>query len=54
LEEGVDDTEMTARSEAYQTALVFCQPVKMAAAQDIPGAKTVYGGALCPDASALG
>jgi hypothetical protein len=42
LEEGVDDTEMTAGSEAYQAALVFYKPVKMAAAQDIPGAKAIY------------
>jgi hypothetical protein len=42
LEEGVDDTEMIAGSEAYQSALVFYKSVKMAAAQDIPGAKAVY------------
>ncbi|MDR2632331.1 MAG: hypothetical protein LBC51_01735 [Treponema sp.] len=42
LEEGVSDTEMTAGSEAYQAALVFYKSVKMAAAQDIPGAKAVY------------
>jgi hypothetical protein len=42
LEEGIDDTEMTAGSEAYQAALVFYHSVKMAAAQDIPGAKAVY------------
>jgi hypothetical protein len=42
LEEAVDDTEMIAGSEAYQAALVFYQSVKMAAAQDIPGAKAVY------------
>jgi hypothetical protein len=42
LEEGIGDTEMTAGSEAYQAALVFYQSVKMAAAQDIPGAKAVY------------
>jgi hypothetical protein len=39
LEEGVDDTEMIAGSEAYQAALVFYKSVKMAAAQDVPGAK---------------
>jgi hypothetical protein len=33
---------MTAGSEAYQAALVFYKSVKMAAAQDIPGAKAVY------------
>jgi hypothetical protein len=42
LEEGVGDTEMSAGSEAYQAALVFYKSVKMAAAQDIPGAKAVY------------
>jgi hypothetical protein len=42
LEEGVDDTEMIAGSEAYQAALVFYKSVKVAAAQDIPGAKAVY------------
>jgi hypothetical protein len=42
LEENTSDTEMTAGSEAYQAALVFYKSVKMAAAQDIPGAKAVY------------
>ncbi|MDR1400354.1 MAG: hypothetical protein LBJ41_10565 [Treponema sp.] len=42
LEEAIDDTEMTAGSETYQAALVFYNSVKMAAAQDIPGAKAVY------------
>jgi hypothetical protein len=42
LEEAIDDTEMTAGSEAYQAALVFYKSVKMAAVQDIPGAKAVY------------
>jgi hypothetical protein len=42
LEEGIDDTEMAAGSEAYQAALVFYHSVKMAAAQDVPGAKAVY------------
>jgi hypothetical protein len=42
LEEAIDNTEMTAESEAYQAALVFYKSVKMAAAQDIPGAKAVY------------
>jgi hypothetical protein len=44
LEEGISDTEMAAGSEAYQAALVFYKSVKMAAAQDIPGAKAVYEG----------
>jgi hypothetical protein len=42
LDEGLDDTEMTAGSEAYQAALVFYKSVKMAAAQNIPGAKAIY------------
>jgi hypothetical protein len=42
LEENAGDTEMTAGSEAYQAALMFYKSVKMAAAQDIPGAKAVY------------
>jgi hypothetical protein len=42
LEQNIDDTEMIAGSEAYQAALVFYKSVKMAAAQDIPGAKAVY------------
>jgi hypothetical protein len=42
LEEGIDDTEMIAGSEAYQAALVFYHAVKLAAEQDIPGAKAVY------------
>jgi hypothetical protein len=42
LEEGISDTEMSAGSEAYQAALVFYKSVKMAAAQDILGAKAVY------------
>jgi hypothetical protein len=42
LEEAIDDTEMAAGSEAYQAALVFYKSIKMAAEQDIPGAKAVY------------
>jgi hypothetical protein len=42
VEEGIADTEMTAGSEAYQWALVFYKSVKMAAAQDVPGAKAIY------------
>ncbi|MDR1219575.1 MAG: hypothetical protein LBK73_08195 [Treponema sp.] len=34
LEEGIGDTEMTAGSEAYQSALVFYKSVKMAAASN--------------------
>jgi hypothetical protein len=42
LHEYTDDTAMTSGSEAYQAALVFYNSVKMAARQDIPGAKAVY------------
>jgi hypothetical protein len=42
LEETIDDTEMIAGSESYQSALVFYQSVKLAASQDVPGAKAVY------------
>jgi adenine-specific DNA-methyltransferase len=44
LGENTSGTEMAAGSEAYQASLVFfASPLKMAAAQDIPGAKAVYG-----------
>ncbi|GHT72887.1 hypothetical protein FACS189456_2570 [Bacteroidia bacterium] len=42
LYENIADTQMVAGSEAYQAALVFYNSAKMAAAQDIPGAKAVY------------
>jgi hypothetical protein len=42
LHENVDDTTMTAGSEAYQASLIFYNSVKMAARQDIPGAKAIY------------
>ncbi|MDR0561604.1 MAG: hypothetical protein LBG73_02835 [Spirochaetaceae bacterium] len=42
LDENAGDTEMLAGSEAYQAALVFYKSVKMAAAQNVPGAKAVY------------
>jgi hypothetical protein len=42
LHENLDDTTMVAGSESYQAALVFYNSVKMAARQDIPGAKAVY------------
>ena len=42
LEEGISGTEMSAGSEAYQAALVFYHSVKLAAVQDVPGAKVVY------------
>jgi hypothetical protein len=40
LEQGVDDTEMLAGSEAYQAALVFYKAVKMAAASPTKLART--------------
>jgi hypothetical protein len=42
FEQTIDDTEMIAGSEAYQTVLVFYKSVKAAAAQDVLGAKAVY------------
>jgi hypothetical protein len=42
LHENVDDTTMVAGSEAYQASLIFYNSVKMAARQDIPGAKAIY------------
>jgi hypothetical protein len=42
LHENVDDTSMVAGSEAYQAALIFYNSVKMAARQDVPGAKAIY------------
>jgi hypothetical protein len=43
IKELIDDTAMSAGSEAYQAALVFYRAVKAAAREDIPGAKAVYG-----------
>jgi hypothetical protein len=40
--EGVVDTETIAGSEAYQAALVFYNEVKIAAKQDVYGAKAIY------------
>ncbi|MDR1369585.1 MAG: hypothetical protein LBJ72_05595 [Dysgonamonadaceae bacterium] len=42
LHENIDDTSMVAGSESDQAALVFYNSVKMAARQDIPGAKAVF------------
>ncbi|MDR0754630.1 MAG: hypothetical protein LBF04_04500 [Prevotellaceae bacterium] len=42
LADSIDDTSMTAGSEAYQAALAFYNAVKTAVAQDVPGAKEVY------------
>ncbi|MDR0386025.1 MAG: hypothetical protein LBH60_08100 [Prevotellaceae bacterium] len=42
LSDEIDDTIMTAGSEAYMSALVFYNAAKAAAAQNIPGAKEVY------------
>jgi hypothetical protein len=38
----IDDTAIVAGSEACHAAPVFCNAVKAAAAQDIPGAREVY------------
>jgi hypothetical protein len=42
LSDNIDDTVMTAGSEAYQAALLFYNAVKTAAARDIAGAKEVF------------
>jgi hypothetical protein len=42
LYENIDDIEIAAGSEAYQASLSFYNYVKLAATQDVTGAKTVY------------
>ena len=42
LEDGISDTQMTAGSEAYQSALVFYNSAKVASSQGVPGAKAVF------------
>jgi hypothetical protein len=42
IHQNIDDTTMVAGSEAYQSSLVFYNSVKMAARQDIAGAKAIY------------
>jgi hypothetical protein len=42
LLENLADTQMTAGSEAYQSALIFYNVVKSGAANEIPGAKAVF------------
>jgi hypothetical protein len=42
LKESLADTQMCAGSEAYQTALVFYNSAKVAAGNDVTGAKAVY------------
>ncbi|MBK7871340.1 MAG: hypothetical protein IPJ74_12035 [Saprospiraceae bacterium] len=42
LIEGINDTKLLAGSEAYSTALLFYQSVKLAAEMNIPGVKTIY------------
>ncbi|MDR2691019.1 MAG: hypothetical protein LBB73_01770 [Dysgonamonadaceae bacterium] len=42
LSDDIDDTIMRAGSSSYHAALVFYNAVKIAAVQDIPGAKEVY------------
>jgi hypothetical protein len=40
--EMLDDSSMSAGSEAYQASLTFYSAVKAAAARDVPGAKAIY------------
>jgi hypothetical protein len=42
LQEMLDDTVMTAGSEAFHAALAFYNNVQGAAKQDVPGAKAIY------------
>jgi len=42
LTEGISDTQMTAGSEAFQSALVFYNSAKIASSQGISGAQAVY------------
>jgi hypothetical protein len=38
----IDDTTMVAGSESYHAALTFYNSIKVAAAQNVPGAKAIY------------
>jgi hypothetical protein len=40
--ETLDDSVLSAGSESFQASLVFYNSVKVAAAQDVPGAKAIY------------
>jgi hypothetical protein len=42
IEEIISDTMMSAGSETYQAALVFYSAAKIAAEQNVPGAKAMY------------
>jgi hypothetical protein len=42
IQENLVDIQMSAGSEAFQAALLYYTTVKKAAANDIPGAKTIY------------
>jgi hypothetical protein len=42
LKENLADTQMSAGSEAFQTALLFYNSAKMATANNVAGAKAVY------------
>jgi hypothetical protein len=42
LQETLDDTVMTAGSDAFHAALAFYNNVRRAAKQDVPGAKAIY------------
>ena len=42
ISDAIDDSVMVAGSEAYQAARVFYSAAKVAAAQDVAGAKAIY------------
>jgi hypothetical protein len=42
VQEIISDTAMAAGSEAYQASLAFYNYIKIAAAQNVPGAKAIY------------
>lgn len=42
LSDGLDDTSMQAGAESYVNALAYYNSVKMAAKNDVPGAKAIY------------
>jgi hypothetical protein len=42
LEEAIEDTVMTAGSEAYHAAFAFYHNIQAAAKDDVPGAKAIF------------
>lgn len=42
LSDGLDDTSMEAGAESYVNALAYYNSVKLAAKNDVPGAKAIY------------